>query len=214
MNDRDLPISAGRVVQEQRPARRRTGKASCCDSDGHRHCQGRWRAVISLGFGPDGKRIRRKVCGKTKAIVQDRLKALHSDPRCRRAGEPELHSPARRGRLADGRPRRPVGYNRQEERERPRPDPGRGRRPATARVDRRGRAPGADGDGSALLECGCGHWPQRAGRAVQHADPGISRNATALCPSIPRKARLDGRATSSAWSRRRHSWQPPRPRAS
>jgi integrase len=35
--------------------------------------------VISLGFGADGKRIRRKVSGKTKTIVQDRLKALHSD---------------------------------------------------------------------------------------------------------------------------------------
>jgi integrase len=53
--------------------------APCRDSDRHRHCQGRWRGVISLGFGPDGKRIRRKVSGKTKAIVQDRLKTLHGD---------------------------------------------------------------------------------------------------------------------------------------
>ncbi len=51
----------------------------CRDSDRHRHCQGRWRGVISLGFGADGKRIRRKVSGKTKAIVQDRLKTLHGD---------------------------------------------------------------------------------------------------------------------------------------
>jgi len=35
--------------------------------------------VISLGFDPDRRRIRRKVSGKTKAIVQDRLKALHTD---------------------------------------------------------------------------------------------------------------------------------------
>ena len=35
--------------------------------------------MISLGFAADGKRIRRKVSGKTKAVVQDRLKALHSD---------------------------------------------------------------------------------------------------------------------------------------
>ncbi len=35
--------------------------------------------MISLGFDADGKRVRRKVSGKTKAIVQDRLKALHSD---------------------------------------------------------------------------------------------------------------------------------------
>jgi integrase len=53
--------------------------APCRDSDRHRHCQGRWRGVISLGFGADGKRTRRKVSGKTKAVVQDRLKALHSD---------------------------------------------------------------------------------------------------------------------------------------
>ena len=51
----------------------------CRDSDRHRHCDGRWRGVISLGYDADGKRIRRKVSGKTKAIVQDRLKALHSD---------------------------------------------------------------------------------------------------------------------------------------
>src|SRR5690242_15236038 len=51
----------------------------CRDSDRHRHCQGRWRGVISLGYGPDGKRIRRKVSGKTKTIVQDRLRALHAD---------------------------------------------------------------------------------------------------------------------------------------
>jgi integrase len=53
--------------------------APCRDADRHRHCEGRWRGVISLGFGPDGKRIRRKVSGKTKAVVQDRLKALHAD---------------------------------------------------------------------------------------------------------------------------------------
>jgi integrase len=51
----------------------------CRDSDRHRHCPGRWRGVVSLGFGPDGKRIRRKVSGKTRAVVQERLKALHSD---------------------------------------------------------------------------------------------------------------------------------------
>jgi integrase len=53
--------------------------APCSDPDRHRHCEGRWRGVVSLGFGPDGKRIRRKVSGKNKAIVQDRLKKLHAD---------------------------------------------------------------------------------------------------------------------------------------
>jgi integrase len=51
----------------------------CRDSDRHRHCQGRWRGVVSLGFAADGRRIRRKVSGKTKAVVQDRLKTLHSE---------------------------------------------------------------------------------------------------------------------------------------
>ena len=35
--------------------------------------------VISLGYGPDGKRIRRKVSGKTKQEVRDKLKALHQE---------------------------------------------------------------------------------------------------------------------------------------
>lgn len=34
---------------------------------------------VSLGYGPDGKRIRRKVLGKTKQKVRDRLKALHQE---------------------------------------------------------------------------------------------------------------------------------------
>jgi integrase len=53
--------------------------APCRDTDRHRHCEGRWRGAVSLGFGPDGRRIRRKVSGRTKTQVQDRLKALHSD---------------------------------------------------------------------------------------------------------------------------------------
>ena len=35
--------------------------------------------AISLGYGPDGKRIRRKVSGKTKQEVRDKLKALHEE---------------------------------------------------------------------------------------------------------------------------------------
>ncbi len=53
--------------------------APCHDSQRHRHCQGRWRGVVSLGFAPDGKRIRRKVSGKTRTTVQNRLRALHDD---------------------------------------------------------------------------------------------------------------------------------------
>src|SRR6185312_2222308 len=42
-------------------------------------CAGRWRGVVSLGFDADGRRVRRKVSGQTKAEVKDKLKALHSE---------------------------------------------------------------------------------------------------------------------------------------
>jgi len=45
----------------------------------HRGCSGRWRGAVSLGYGPDGKRIRRKVGGRTKQEVRDKLEALHAD---------------------------------------------------------------------------------------------------------------------------------------
>jgi hypothetical protein len=35
--------------------------------------------AVSLDYGPDGKRIRRKVSGKTKQEVRDKLKALHQE---------------------------------------------------------------------------------------------------------------------------------------
>jgi integrase len=37
----------------------------------------RYVGAVSLGFGPDGRRIRRKVYGRTKQEVRDKLKALH-----------------------------------------------------------------------------------------------------------------------------------------
>ena len=55
------------------------GDAPCRDSERHRRCTGRWVGVVSRGFGPDGKRLRRKVTGSTKATVQDRLKKLHDE---------------------------------------------------------------------------------------------------------------------------------------
>ena len=39
----------------------------------------RYVGAVSLGFGPDGKRSRRKVSGRTKQEVRDKLKALHSE---------------------------------------------------------------------------------------------------------------------------------------
>ena len=35
--------------------------------------------AVSLGFGPDGKRSRRKVTGRTKQDVRDKLKELHAE---------------------------------------------------------------------------------------------------------------------------------------
>jgi integrase len=39
----------------------------------------RYTGAISLGYGPDGKRIRRKVSGKTKQEVRAKLQALHHE---------------------------------------------------------------------------------------------------------------------------------------
>jgi integrase len=51
----------------------------CRDDVLHRACAGRWRGVVSLGFDADGKRIRRKVSGKTRTEAKDKLKGLHSE---------------------------------------------------------------------------------------------------------------------------------------
>src|SRR5260221_13141008 len=54
-------------------------KTPCRDPDEHRRCTGSWRGVVSLGYGPGGRRIRRKVRGQTKTEVRDKLRDLHSD---------------------------------------------------------------------------------------------------------------------------------------
>ena len=38
---------------------------------------GTWVGAISLGWRPDGSRIRRKVTGRTKTEVREKLKELH-----------------------------------------------------------------------------------------------------------------------------------------
>jgi integrase len=55
--------------------------SDCRDTQRHRGCQGRWRGSVSLGSGPDGKRRRRKVSGRTKTEVKDKLQALHDEMR-------------------------------------------------------------------------------------------------------------------------------------
>jgi integrase len=51
----------------------------CRDARYHKGCPGRWRGVVSLGFSAGGKRLRKKVSGKSKAEVRDKLKDLHAD---------------------------------------------------------------------------------------------------------------------------------------
>jgi integrase len=51
----------------------------CRDVTRHRRCTGGWRGEVCLGYGPDGKRLRRRVAGATKAEVQDALKHLRAD---------------------------------------------------------------------------------------------------------------------------------------
>jgi len=51
--------------------------AGSADPEYHRHCPGRWRGAISRIEG--GQRVRRKVSGRTKSEVKDRLKALHEE---------------------------------------------------------------------------------------------------------------------------------------
>jgi hypothetical protein len=53
----------------------------CRDARSHSGCSGRWRGVVSLGAGADGKRARRKVSGRTKADVRVALQALHDEIR-------------------------------------------------------------------------------------------------------------------------------------
>ncbi len=48
----------------------------CRDSSPHRRCPGRWRGEITTGRSPEGRRLRRRVSGVSKAAVQDGLKEL------------------------------------------------------------------------------------------------------------------------------------------
>jgi hypothetical protein len=52
----------------------------CRDPERHNGCPGMWRGAVSLGYTADGqRRVRRKVSGKTKTVVKDKLKALHAE---------------------------------------------------------------------------------------------------------------------------------------
>jgi integrase len=51
----------------------------CRDSTRHRRCPGRWRGEITTGRSPQGRRLRRRVSGVSKAAVQDALKELRKE---------------------------------------------------------------------------------------------------------------------------------------
>jgi integrase len=52
---------------------------ACKDSMRHRRCPGRWRGEITTGRSPEGRRLRRRVSGASKAAVQDALKELRRE---------------------------------------------------------------------------------------------------------------------------------------
>ena len=53
-------------------------RGPCSDPHRHRHCPGLWRGELTTGYTGGGKRQRRKVSGKTKAAVVDKLRDLRT----------------------------------------------------------------------------------------------------------------------------------------
>jgi integrase len=51
----------------------------CSDAKFHRHCQGRWRGSVSMGFDAAGKRMRRRVTGPTKTAVLEIMAQLREE---------------------------------------------------------------------------------------------------------------------------------------
>jgi hypothetical protein len=64
-------------------ARRRASGEDSIYFDAANNC---WTAAISLGFSPDGKRLRPKVTGRTKTAVKDSCQAPGSDRPARPGG--------------------------------------------------------------------------------------------------------------------------------
>ncbi len=52
---------------------------ACTDAKFHRHCQGRWRGSISLGFDAKGRRIRRRVTAATKTACLEEMARLREE---------------------------------------------------------------------------------------------------------------------------------------
>jgi integrase len=54
-------------------------RGPCRDPERHRHCPGLWRGELTIGYDDDGRRERRKVSGRTKAAVVDKLRDLRGE---------------------------------------------------------------------------------------------------------------------------------------
>jgi len=54
-------------------------RGPCRDPERHRHCPGLWRGELTIGYDDDGRRERRKVSGRTKAAVVDKLRELRGE---------------------------------------------------------------------------------------------------------------------------------------
>jgi len=54
-------------------------RGPCTDDERYRNCKGTWRAEVTIGLTPEGKRDRKRVKGRTKSKVQDKLKELQAE---------------------------------------------------------------------------------------------------------------------------------------
>lgn len=72
-------LIAGNPVTMGQMPRHVSDAADCQDKLHHRSCRGRWRSAVSLGYGLDGKRLRRKVSGAAKQEVPDKLRLVHAE---------------------------------------------------------------------------------------------------------------------------------------
>jgi len=82
---------------------------ACRDTGRHRNCPGRWRGEVCLGYGPGGRRRRRRVSGPTKAAVLALLKDLRADTALGISKAPPSHYTVRKAAgdwLASGLPGR------------------------------------------------------------------------------------------------------------
>jgi hypothetical protein len=79
-------LSASKQSQTKSQSRRTIRRITATARRGHGEgsvywdaANGTWVGAISLGRRPDGTRIRRKVTGRTKTEVRDKLKKLHAE---------------------------------------------------------------------------------------------------------------------------------------